>query len=421
MTDRRTFIRTTAMGLLAAANAANSQQAARPIPSMPPVIDAVDNTGLATGRGAQIVVWVDDDEHTKVTVTADASGRWSHQFLLPRYGNHRINGYDPATGATVVGMTFVTTASPAPPSMPPRYGLAAKYPGDVGIGKDPVVYLAVDLKAANPWQGFQNPPPRDYLVDTDPALGIARAHMHYRKDPGWVDGVWHDGPSPIGIGFSPCTADWLFSKNGKKGPDECYMRYYWSPEADYQCTEQGKKLPGLAGRYGPYGNGGESTTGKLEPKGLSGWSARTLAFVGRSATDPVVLATYLYWADMGTGFGHAFVWNCNPVKPDDVVCIEIYVKMNTIDMSASDARGNGVGNRDGVLAVWVNGVVALSMANLRFRHHPDIHVDEVWLDHYHGGTTPAEKVHSFWMGGIVAASEYIGPINIADLKRRSHG
>jgi hypothetical protein len=35
---------------------------------------------------------------------------------------------------------------------------------------------------------------------------------------------------------------------------------------------------------------------------------------------------------------------------------------------------------------------------------------QTWLDHFHGGTTPAEKVHSFWMGGIVAASEYIGPV-----------
>jgi hypothetical protein len=30
----------------------------------------------------------------------------------------------------------------------------------------------------------------------------------------------------------------------------------------------------------------------------------------------------------------------------------------SIDMKAPDARGNGVGNRDGVLTLWVNGVVA---------------------------------------------------------------
>lgn len=303
----------------------------------------------------------------------------------------------------------------------PRQGLAAKYPGDKGIGRDSAVYVALDLNAKDPWQGFESPPPPGYRIDSDPALGITRVHMRYRPDPGWVNGVWNDGPPPVGIGFSPCSADWRFSKHGRTGPDQCYMRYYWSPNADYQCTVQGKKLPGLAGRYGPYGNGGRSTTGKMERNGLSGWSARTLAIAGVSADAPIVLATYLYWADMGTDYGHDFVWNCNPVKPDDVVCIEIFASMNSIDMTAPDALGNGVGRSDGVLTAWVNGVVALEMKKLRFRHHPDIHIDEIWLDHYHGGTKPAERVHSFWMGGIVAASEYIGPVNAADLESPRRG
>jgi hypothetical protein len=57
------------------------------------------------------------------------------------------------------------------------------------------------------------------------------------------------------------------------------------------------------------------------------------------------------------------------------------------------------------------------MTSLRYRHHPAIHVDEIWLDHYHGGATPAERMHSFWMGGVVAASEYIGPVSTSQRSR----
>ena len=46
-----------------------------------------------------------------------------------------------------------------------------------------------------------------------------------------------------------------------------------------------------------------------------------------------------------------------------------------------------------------------------FRRHPAIKIDEVWLDHYHGGTVPADEPHPFAMTGVVVARSYIGPMN----------
>ena len=125
MTSRRTFITLGASAVITTLTTCGGGDAisALPVvkpraspplpPSATPVIDAVDATGLATGRaspGGQLVLWVDDDELTKVTATADASGQWSQQFRLPNFGTHHINGYAVPTGATVPGLTFTTSA-----------------------------------------------------------------------------------------------------------------------------------------------------------------------------------------------------------------------------------------------------------------------------------------------------------------------
>ena len=81
-------------------------------------------------------------------------------------------------------------------------------------------------------------------------------------------------------------------------------------------------------------------------------------------------------------------------------------------MSAPDALGNGVGRYDGILRCWLNDELVFERTDLRFRHHPDIHVNEVWMDHFHGGTTPPEAVHPFAHWGMVVAKKRIGMINL---------
>jgi hypothetical protein len=44
------------------------------------------------------------------------------------------------------------------------------------------------------------------------------------------------------------------------------------------------------------------------------------------------------------------------------------------------------------------------------RHHPAFKVDEVWLDMYHGGLTPAEAEHPYKIAALVVAKQYIGPM-----------
>ena len=85
--------------------------------------------------------------------------------------------------------------------------------------------------------------------------------------------------------------------------------------------------------------------------------------------------------------------------------------MNTVN-GPFDAYGNGTGVADGVLEVWVDGVNVLTRTDIMYRKNPAIAIDEVWLDHYHGGTHLPEDKHAFAMTAVVVARRYIGPIEL---------
>ena len=153
---------------------------------------------------------------------------------------------------------------------------------------------------------------------------------------------------------------------------------------------------------------------------------RHLAVVGSDdGSNPygrlVPLAYYAYHANMRpagatseTWYGDVWRWgsaklgyvNLEEGRRYD---IEHYVKMNTV-IGPFDKFGNGTAREDGIVRGWLNGVLVFERTNVVLRKHPAIKIDEVWLDHYHGGMTPAERAHEFAMDSLVVARKYIGPL-----------
>ncbi len=223
--------------------------------------------------------------------------------------------------------------------------------------------------------------------------------------------------------------------NHPNSPSELYFRYYLKLQKGYQCSSQGKKLPGLAGRYGKWtgtdtngyyaptaGNGGSPTKGTYDPAngGFSGWSLRHHAFAGPTDANPyadlVPLNYYAYHAKMTDVFGEMWRWG-NPttgfvnLEQDRWYCIEHYAKVNDV-VGPFDVNGNGTAVENGVVRGWIDGVMVFEKTNAVLRKHPAIKIDEVWLDHYHGGTTPAEAEHPLQMAALVVAKNYIGPMRV---------
>jgi hypothetical protein len=91
------------------------------------------------------------------------------------------------------------------------------------------------------------------------------------------------------------------------------------------------------------------------------------------------------------------------------VTMESRVKLNSIDTSTVDEFGNGTARNDGILQVWMDGVLVGERANLAWRRHPEMTIKGNWLMQYHGGRKPTDHDIVIWYRNFVAAKRYIGP------------
>lgn len=76
---------------------------------------------------------------------------------------------------------------------------------------------------------------------------------------------------------------------------------------------------------------------------------------------------------------------------------ELMVKLNT------------PGQRDGRVAVWIDGVIVADFPNLRMRDTTDLKIDEVQLE-LHAKNNPS-RADRKWYDNLVVATSYIGPVN----------
>ena len=302
--------------------------------------------------------------------------------------------------------------------------------------------------AASPDVVFANDWPGSFPKDIYQGYTTAGC-FSYQQDPQLGNCIEAAFTPGIGNGEAPVILDYYRSDHNLDGLEEAFLQYQILFGPDWGPTEDGGKLPGIAGRYGRRpvyqdpllyeplsGNGGDRTTGKHEPAGakdvpvdwLSGWSAR--GWFPRFENDgnpygdltPVVL--YVYWPGMPqtgasqyAGTGQTFFVGGTAMEKGKAYTIEHRIKMNSIDLSNPDALGNGVGRTDGMIEVWLDGIKrpVLDYSTLKpltgicFRHHPAIKIDEAWLTIFLGGATHPVKRSSLRLGRIVFATKYIGP------------
>lgn len=179
-------------------------------------------------------------------------------------------------------------------------------------------------------------------------------------------------------------------KQGKIGPDNTggAFRFGLDVSNEYNLEYKvrfgsdfdfalGGKLPGMAG--GNIYNGGRPATAGDGFNARMGWAQH-----GQ-------LNLYMYYQDQPGNFGH-IIFMDDPVflQANGTYTIRQYIKTNT------------PGINDGVVKIWVDGVLVLSRNNIRFMSQmfgrPASYIDKVSFDHYHGGSTlnfaPANDTHA---------------------------
>lgn len=305
----------------------------------------------------------------------------------------------PEMGASRATLQVSRLVSPLRgPLQRPQDGLARGFPADRGIHTHPDVLFADAFDTAPSPMWSPNERTTVHVVQGDPERRFEPLHG------GALRVVVPRGQN-LGL-------DWRYKLALRHGqePEELYFRYALRFAPDWLRASDGGKLPGFAATYGKAAWGGRPWDGQVgwsmrgsygnAPLGPSPGAAAATA-AQHPAAGKVMLGTYAYHSKADRTYGEGLPWAggrlAGLVPPNRWVSVEQHLKLNT------------PGREDGVLRVWVDGVLVLQREDLRIRDRPAIRIEEIWMNVYHGGTAPAPADLTLYLDQVVIARRYIGP------------
>jgi hypothetical protein len=281
-------------------------------------------------------------------------------------------------------------------------GIAARHPGDVGIGADPDVIFADDFESYaqgadlnGRWDAvYQN---QYVAITTDPA-NVFR------------------GAKALEFTLPQQTAE-LSDATDKvlaQEEDVLFLRYYSRFQPPYDVVGSSHNGSSISAHY--FVNG-QATPG-VPADGMNKFLANLENWRGEAATpSPGNLNIYLYHPEQRSQYGDHFFptgmvlpnssqpFDFGPTfvsRPDLLpaldrwYCYEYMVKANT------------PGQRDGRITIWVDGQLTADFPNLRLRDVATLKIDRFGLS-FHIGSNP-NGASKKWYDNVVAARSYIGPV-----------
>jgi hypothetical protein len=339
----------------------------------------------------------------------------------------------------VVALSFMLVGGAGAVSspLPQGYGTAAKYPGDVGIGKDPAVVRVEGFELSNladldsRWSDIKNEEGRALFLDhTAPPGGAGTRSLRVTATRGRNTG-----------GYLYAVLD--------PGYDQLFLRFYVKFAPDYGFDHH---FCSLGGEFDPppypVGRAGIRPDNYWS-SGVEPTASSPQTYPAKQFPPPGIWHFYTYWPEMrsfenedGTGtrcYGNDF----EPIQPvvaprDRWICVEIMVKMN----SAPEKT-------DGEQAMWIDGKLVAHFApgvpvgywlrdvfrndtekgkpfeGLRWRHDMRVTINKVKLENYvsdsaferseaYARSDPDFLINTqqstVWFDHVVVSREYVGPI-----------
>jgi hypothetical protein len=284
-------------------------------------------------------------------------------------------------------------------------GIAASYPGDVGIDGDPQVVFADDFEDYVDASGL----PEQWNAAVYQVDRIAIV-----TEPANV----HGGAQAIEMNVPQQEAELSNSIDRAVSPelDTLFLRFYSKFEGPYDIVGSSHNGAMVASHYFI---DGQATPG-VPANGMNKWLVNVENWRGEAETaSPGLLNVYIYHPEQRSDYGDHF-WpdgTITPYDPDpppdyfgpDFVprplvipplsewhCYEMMVQANTPN------------ERDGRIAFWFDGVLTADFPNLRLRDVPELTIDRFGLQ-FHIGSNP-DAPQRKWYDDVVAAHAYIGPV-----------
>jgi hypothetical protein len=327
--------------------------------------------------------------------------------------------WTPMRRAVALLLLLAHGAALAEDGLPDGHGLAARYPGDKGIAKDPAVLLAEDFEEgtiedlAKRWTEVGNKDGKPLAFsDRRPDASRGKRSLEITATLGRDTG---------GHLFAPLA----------KGADTAFARFYvrFAGDADYihHFVHMGGMNPQTRWpnpQAGSRPKGDDRFSVGIEP-----WGDR-----GR-AEAPGLWNFYPYWHEMKISADGRY-WG-NGIRPvedhaaprERWQCVELMIKLNK------------PGERDGELALWLDGRVAAHVRKgsprgpwtgmgfrllgkggepfegFSWRTSDDLKVSNFWLLHYvtenaarQNGVAKPNPKNRVWFDDVVVATAYVGPI-----------
>jgi hypothetical protein len=312
------------------------------------------------------------------------------------------SGQSGASGAGAGGAAGVPASGGASAGSAGGTGIAAKYPGDVGIESDSSVIFADDFESygavADLWQRWDN-----VHQVSQTRLAIEAQNVHAGKQA--LEFTLPQQSTELSNGLQKVLTSEL---------DAMYLRFYSKFAGSFDIAGSSHNGGGMSAHY--FANG-QPTPG-VPADGTNKFLVEFEAWRGQASTQsPGELNLYVYhpeqrsqWGDhfFPTGvvlpnsslpfdFGAEFEPRPNVIPElDRWYCYELYVKANT------------PGQRDGRISIWLDGQLIGDFPNLRFRDVASLTLDRFNLS-FHAGSNPAGETKK-WYDNVVAATAYIGPM-----------
>jgi len=289
----------------------------------------------------------------------------------------------PVLLATVLPCLAVAESEPRDK---PETPIAEKYPGDVGIGKDPRVLLAEDFEAGRfdkaRWTNISNKAEAlSFSAETPKASRGKKSLLVTAK-------------------LGENTGGHLF-RRFRDGVGRMHARFYvrFAADCDYthhfvHMVAEATQVPWPTGGAGERPAGDRKFSTGLEPWGNWG-----------KFPPPGAWHFYSYWWKMkrapdGKYWGNGFA----PPEPARIergrwYCMEMMLQANT------------PGKADGRQAFWIDGKLVGDFGGIEWRKTDRLKVNAFWLMSYvTDHSAKNSRINRVWFDDVVVATGYIGPI-----------
>jgi hypothetical protein len=291
-------------------------------------------------------------------------------------------------------------------------GIAAKYPGDTGIDKAPGVLFADDFEGCSS------------VADLRPKWDLLINETHLGITDGAADKDGHGKSLLLTIPKQDIPLDTGVAKLLTKTQNVLYLRWYEKFGAGWFVPSA--SVHNGATIASKYYDHGRATPGVR----ADGHNKFLVNFENENSVGdaPGNMNVYVYWPEQGERWGDHFFPSGKVMpaserrsgeatfgkqfvaRPDFSpllerwYCYEYMVKANT------------PGERDGRIAMWVDGKLIADFPNIRLRDDAALEIDRIGFDVYIAKNT--DRPNRKWIDDVVAATSYIGPKTAARFGER---